>query len=57
MEISFIARGFQLPGADDSFEEKKYTTAAYLRKYTIAAAPSSRHKIVRASYPTSKGGR
>jgi hypothetical protein len=36
---------FKLPGAEDSFEEKKYTTAAYLRKYTIVAAPSSRHKI------------
>jgi hypothetical protein len=26
---------FNSPGADDSFEEKNYTTAAYLRKYTI----------------------
>jgi hypothetical protein len=49
MEISLIAHGFQLPGAEDSFEEKKYPTAAYLRKYMIAAAPSSRHKIARAS--------
>jgi transposase len=39
MEISLIARGFQLPSADDSFEEKKYTTAAYLRKYTTFRQP------------------